>query len=125
MQNALKILIAIFGLVCIAISLMHIAIGPSAIPGSVTVNATMDSEDRFYSTMFLGFGAALVWCSQNLKERAGVFNFLLLVFFLGGCARIVSAIQVGPPNLFFQIMWALELILPPVFWWWHRKAFEE
>ncbi|MEP2989280.1 MAG: DUF4345 domain-containing protein [Parasphingorhabdus sp.] len=118
-----KILIAIFGITCIGIALMHIAIGPSAIPGSVPVNATMDSEDRFYATLFLGFGAALVWCSQKLQQRGEVFKFLMLIFFLGGCARIVSAVQVGPPNLMFQILWALELILPPIFWYWHRKAF--
>jgi len=123
MATTLKILIAVFGITCIGIALGHIAIGPSAIPGSVPVNATMDSEDRFYATLFLGFGAALFWCSQNLRERGGVFKFLLLIFFLGGCARIVSAIQVGPPNLFFQILWALELILPPIFWFWWQRAY--
>ncbi len=125
MQTALKYLTAIFGIICIAIALVHIAIGPSAIPGSVPVNATMDSEDRFYATLFLGFGAALVWCSQNLRERGGVFKALLLIFFLGGVARIVSAVLVGMPNEFFQILWALELILPPVFWLWWKKAFAE
>jgi hypothetical protein len=105
------------------IAFTHIAIGPSAIPGSIPVNATMDSEDRFYATLFLGFGAAMFWCSQQLKERAGVFKALLLVFFLGGVARIVSAAQVGLPNEFFQILWALELILPPILWFWHRKAY--
>ncbi len=123
MQTALRFLIAIFGVICMGIALVHIAIGPSAIPGGVPVNATMDSEDRFYATLFLGFGAALIWCSRNLRARAGTLHFLLLIFFLGGCARIVSAVQVGPPNLFFQILWALELILPPIFWYWHKKAF--
>lgn len=100
---------------------MHIAIGPAAIPGSVPVNPTMDSEDRFYATLFLGFGAALIWCSQNLSQRGRLFKLLLLVFFLGGIARLISALQVGLPNTFFQIMWAFELILPPVFWAWHRR----
>ena len=123
MQAALKVLIFIFGAVCIAIALVHVAIGPSAIPGSVPVNATMDSEDRFYATLFGGFGAALIWCSRDLVGRAGVFYALLLVFFLGAVARGVSAYQVGLPNSFFQLMWALEALLPPIFWWWHKKAF--
>lgn len=123
MQVTLRVLIAIFGLVCMGIAFTHIAIGPSAIPGSIPVNATMDSEDRFYATLFLGFGVAMFWCSQQLKERGGVFKALLLVFFLGGVARIISAAQVGLPNEFFQILWAMELILPPILWFWHRKAY--
>ena len=123
MQATLRVLIAIFGLTCMGIAFTHIAIGPSAIPGSIPVNATMDSEDRFYATLFLGFGAAMFWCSQQLKERGGVFKALLFVFFLGGVARIISAAQVGLPNEFFQILWALELILPPILWFWHRKAY--
>ena len=123
MQATLRVLIAIFGLTCMGIAFTHIAIGPSAIPGSIPVNATMDSEDRFYAALFLGFGAAMFWCSQQLKERGGVFKALLLVFFLGGVARIVSAAQVGLPNEIFQILWAMELILPPILWFWHRKAY--
>ena len=125
MAATLKILIAIFGIICMIIALIHIAIGPSAIPGSVPVNATMDSEDRFYATLFLGFRAALLWCSQNLGARGGVFQALLLVFFLGGVARCVSAIQVGLPNEFLQMLWALELILPPLFWFWWRKHYRD
>ena len=124
MQSTLKALIFIFGAVCIVICLIHVAYGPASIPGSVPVNATMDSEDRFYATLFGGFGAALIWCSRNLGERGGVFKALMLVFFLGGIARFVSAWQVGMPNLFFQILWALELLLPPPFYLWCRKAFD-
>jgi hypothetical protein len=121
--NLLKSLIATFGAVCIAISLVHVTVGPSAIPGSIPVNATMDSEHRFYTSLFLGFGAALIWCSRNLDEREMPFKALLLVFFVGGLARCMSAMQVGMPSNLFQFLWALELILPPLFWFWHRHAF--
>ncbi len=123
MQSVLKIIILLFGLACMGIALSHIAIGPAVIPGSIPVNATMDSEDRFYATLFLGFGAALVWCSRDLTARGGLFQALLLVFFLGGIARAISAAQVGLPNMMFQILWALELLMPPVLWLWWRRAF--
>jgi len=124
MSAALKYIIIAFGAACIVISLMHIAIGPAAIPGSIPVNPTMDSEDRFYATLFLGFGAALIWCSRDLSQRGEPFKLLLLLFFLGGIARLVSAVQVGLPNTFFQIMWTFELILPPIFWAWHSRFFD-
>lgn len=116
----LRILVAIFGIVCCLVALSHIAIGPSAIPGSVPVNATMDSEDRFYSTLFLGFGAALIWCSRDLAARKNIFHCLLAVFFLGGVARIVSALQVGLPNALFQTLGLIELTLPIIFFVWLR-----
>ena len=122
MQVALKALTALFGAVCAAIGLVHIALGPSAIPGSVPVNATMDSEDRFYATLFVSFGLAMVWCSRDLAVRRGVFYALLATFFAGGLARIVSVAAVGPPSSLFVFLGSLELILPPVLWWWHRRG---
>ncbi|MEQ9505480.1 MAG: DUF4345 domain-containing protein [Hyphomonas sp.] len=123
MRTALRYFTLVFGAVCCLIALAHILIGPSAIPGSVPVNATMDSEDRFYATLFLGFGAAMIWCSQDLMARGRLFDVLMLVFFLGGVARIISAVSVGLPVPLFQFLGALELIIPPVACALRRKAF--
>lgn len=121
MPKLLAALIALFGAICCLIALSHIAIGPSVIPGSVPVNANMDSEDRFYATLFLGFGAAMIWCSRDLTARSQAFGALLLLFFLTGIARIISALAVGLPSPLFIFLGSLELILPPLFWWWHRR----
>ena len=123
MARATRILVTVFGTVCMAIALVHIAIGPRSIPGSVPVNATMDSEDRFYATLFLGFGAACVWAARDLAARARVFDALMAVFFLGGMARLVSAAFVGPPNAMFVFLGALELVLPPLFVAMARRGF--
>jgi hypothetical protein len=122
MLKALRFFVLFFGTVCCLIALAHIAIGPAAIPGGGPVNATMDSEDRFYATLFLGFGAALIWCSGDLRSRGRAFDALLLIFLLGGVARVVSAAQVGWPNPLFTVLGAVELGLPPVLWWWRNKA---
>lgn len=122
MRKPLALLILIFGIVCILIASLHIIIGPSSIPGSIPVNATMDSEDRFYAMLFLGFGAALIWCSRDLMGREGVFGALLLTFFLGGLARIISVISVGWPSPLFVFLGGLELLLPPLFWFWHTRT---
>ncbi|MFD1797047.1 DUF4345 domain-containing protein [Paracoccus aurantiacus] len=123
MARTLSTLSAIFGAVCCLIALAHIAIGPASIPGSVPVNATMDSEDRFYATLFLGFGAAMIWASRDLSERRRLFQALLLVFFLGGIARLISVAAVGWPNALFVFLTVVELVLPPVFIWMHRRAY--
>jgi hypothetical protein len=120
MPKLLSALIMIFGIVCCFIAIGHIAIGPPIIPGAIPVNATMDSEDRFYATLFLGFGAALMWCSRDLKTRHSLLGALLVTFFLSGVSRIISVIAVGWPNHLFIFLGALELLLPPLFWYWYR-----
>jgi len=114
--RALSLFAALFGAICMVIALAHIALGPAAIPGSVPVNATMDSEDRFYATLFLGYGAAMIWSSRALVPRRDVFGALLLIFFLGGIARIISALAVGLPNTLFIVLGSAELLLPPILW---------
>jgi uncharacterized protein DUF4345 len=104
-----------FGAIAIVISMIHVVFGPASIPGAVPVNATMDSEDRFYAVLFLAFGATLIWCIKNVERKANVVYFLMLTFFVGGVARLISIAAVGLPNNFFITMTVLELLLPFVY----------
>ena len=118
MRSALRLLLYVFGAVCVAIALAHIVLGPAAIPGGVVTNATMDSEDRFYATLFLGFGCAIIWCARDLDAREKPLGALLAIFFAGGIARAISLLIVGRPSDLFLFLGALELLMPPLFWWW-------
>ena len=115
MRKSLQVLLGLFGVTAIFISLLHIILGPASIPGSIRVNATMDSEDRFYATLFFAYGVVLLWCIKGVESKARVVYFLMLTFFVGGLARIVSILAVGLPNNFFIAMTALELVLPGVY----------
>jgi hypothetical protein len=117
MRKVLQALLAVGGATAIFISLLHIVIGPACIPGSVRVNATMDSEDRFYATIFLAYGASVLWCSKNVEQKTEPIRLLALIFFMGGLARIISAVFVGPPHQFFIAMTALELVFPLLLVW--------
>lgn len=123
MQAGLRYVVMLFGAVCIAIGMAHILFGPSSIPGSIPVNATMDSEDRFYATLFVGFGAALFWCARALGERGRAFFWLMVLFFCTGLSRLISIAQVGLPHPLFQFLCAVELVLPAILLFWHRKAY--
>jgi hypothetical protein len=114
-RKTLQVLLGVFGAIAIIIALLHIVLGPSSIPGAVPVNATMDSEDRFYATLFLAFGVALLWCIENVERKARVVYFLMLTFLAGGLARLMSVAAVGWPNAFFIAMTVLELLLPFVY----------
>jgi hypothetical protein len=123
MQQALKWFVVLFGVVCAVIGMTHILYGPSSIPGSIPVNATMDSEDRFYAALFVGFGLTLVWCAMDLAARRGAFFWLLIVFFASGLSRLVSIAQVGFPHPLFTFLTGVELALPVALWLWHRRAY--
>lgn len=115
-QGMLRWFLILFGTVCTGIALVHIALGPASIPGSVPVNAVMDSEDRFYATLFLGFGLAHVWAARDLARRGGIVLAMQAVFFAGGIARIISWMAVGSPGPMFTFLGALELVIPPLVW---------
>jgi hypothetical protein len=112
MKKSLQVFLGLFGITAIFIASLHLVLGPSAIPGSVPVNATMDSEDRFYATLFAAYGVALLWCIKDIERRSMIVYFLALTFFVGGLARLVSIAAVGLPNTFFIAMTVLELLIP-------------
>ena len=112
MKKSFQVFLGLFGITVIFIASLHIVLGPSAIPGSVPVNATMDSEDRFYATLFAAYGVALLWCIKDIERKSMVVYFLALTFFVGGLTRLVSIAAVGLPNTFFIAMTVLELLIP-------------
>jgi hypothetical protein len=121
MRRILIFILTVGGLAAIGIALTHIAFGPASIPGSVPVNATMDSEDRFYATLFLGYGVAVMWCLRAIDRRAQIIRFLASLLFAGGVARVVSMLAVGPPNTLFQALTAVEFVVPVLIWYLLRR----
>ncbi|WP_420608145.1 DUF4345 domain-containing protein [Novosphingopyxis sp.] len=66
----------------------------------------------------------MIWCSRDLAGRRGAFGALLLTFFAGGIARLISRAIVGPPSDLFPFLGSLELILPPTFCCWSERLHE-
>jgi hypothetical protein len=112
MKKTFQVFLGLFGITAFFIASLHVVLGPFAIPGSVPVNATMDSEDRFYATLFAAYGFALLWCIKDIERKSRVVYFLAVTFFVGGLARLVSVAAVGWPNTFFISMTSLELLIP-------------
>jgi hypothetical protein len=122
METALRGTLLILGISVVVISLCHIILGPSVIPGSVPVNATMDSEDRFYAVFFLAYGAAILWCLKDWCSKLREIRMLMAIFFVGALARLISIAAVGPPHPFFAAMTIIELLLPPFVIWLTARA---
>ncbi len=75
-------------------------------------NANADSELRFYSVIFIGYGIIMIQTAQNLSRHMIRVPFLLILFFCGGVARLISFIMTGPPHSLFILLMGIELILP-------------
>ena len=123
MAKLLTLLALLFGGLCCLIGLAHILFGPSVIPGSIPGTVTMDNEDRFYATIFLGYGVAMIWAARDLAARRGTFFALVALFFVAGLSRLISVAMVGWPVPSITAFLIFELILPPLFWWMHRRAY--
>ena len=114
MRQAFQVFLALFGVIVMAISVAHMAVGPRAIIGSVGVNPTMAGEDRFFAGLLLCYGIALLWCSRDVQRKRVYVNLLAAAFFIGGIGRLLAVLLDGAPIPFYDAMLVLELGLPPL-----------
>ncbi|MES2072569.1 MAG: DUF4345 domain-containing protein [Pseudomonadota bacterium] len=86
-------------------------------------DATLDSNLRFYSGVWLGLGLAAYWLLPRIEHETVLFRALWLMIFLGGLGRLLSLSLVGMPFPPFIGFTLLELLGAPLFvWWQHRVA---
>jgi Domain of unknown function (DUF4345) len=111
---AAEIWFVVFGLICAGIGVAHLLFGSSSIIGGGSVNATIDSDLRFYALLFIAYGLVFVWCAADIDQRAPVVNVLGVIFFAGGLARLLAWAVSGRPNWFYVLMIPVELLIPLV-----------
>ena len=116
-------------LVFFAVAGLHLVLGVGAdqMLGAVLSPATitepsLDSQNRFYGVAFAFYGVALFTCASDLRRFRPILVAALAVFFLAGCARLVSwALRGAPAPLVMGLMVA-EIALPPVLYVWLRRV---
>ncbi|MGA9749806.1 MAG: DUF4345 domain-containing protein [Nocardioides sp.] len=117
MAKTLRYLSWAMALACVAIGLLHFALGIDSVPGEGSAGATVDSRERFYGAIFLGYGLAWLWAARQRPIPAREVRWLTGIFFLGGLGRLVSMVVHGQPHWFQVALTVLELALPPVLLW--------
>lgn len=124
MKRALQIFLVLFGVVVIMISLAHLAVGHAAVMGGSPVNATSDGEDRFFAGIFLGFGAAVIWCARDVERKFVLISALSAICLVGGIGRLLSLLFVGTPHPFFIAMLVVEFVVPAILVAWAHHVAE-
>lgn len=69
-MRVFQVLLRVFGVVVVGIALAHLLFGQSTYFGGGEVNATMESDLRFYSVLFAAYGAAFIWTAADVVGRA-------------------------------------------------------
>ncbi|WP_395371734.1 DUF4345 domain-containing protein [Streptomyces tubercidicus] len=115
MAGLLKWLVLAMGGACVAIGAFHFALGIDSVPGEGSAGATVDSRERYYGAVFLGYGLAWLWAARQSPIPATVVRWLAGIFLLGGLGRLLSMAVYGPPQWFQIALTVVELVLPPVY----------
>lgn len=117
MDRVLRWLVWAMGIACVAIGAFHLVLGIASVPGEGSAGPTVDSRERFYNAIFLGYGLAWIWAARQSPIPAKVVRALAGIFLLGGIGRLLSLAVYGPPQWFQVPLTVLELVLPPVYFW--------
>lgn len=115
MAKSLKWLLWIMGVACVAIGVLHFVLGTASVPGEGRAGVTVDSRERFYGAIFLGYGLVWIWAVRQSPVPAAVVRWLAGVFFLGGLGRLLSLAVHGRPQWFQLALTVIELGLPPLY----------
>lgn len=98
---------------------LSVLFGASLVPDEGTVTPDVDTEMRFFSVWYAAGGVALLSSMRRLESAGTTIRLIGAAFFVAGCARILSWIDVGSPHSLFLVLMVAELLLPLVIIPWH------
>ncbi|MCC9178843.1 DUF4345 domain-containing protein [Arthrobacter sp. zg-Y750] len=109
------------GILVAGFGLYNLITGTAGLPDGSggEVNATLESQYRFFSAMMVGVGAAFVAIAVKF-QWANMLWLVCLMVFLGGIGRVVSWAFSGTPHFTFIVLMIVELAFPPALLVWHR-----
>jgi hypothetical protein len=84
-------------------------------------DATLDSQLRFYSGVWLGLGLTAFWLLPCIEHETTLFRALWLMIFLGGIGRLLSLLLTGMPLPPFIGFTVLEIAGAPLFVLWQTR----
>lgn len=109
------------GVVIAAIGAYYLITGTAGVAETSggAVNASLESQFRFFSAMMIGVGAAFIAIAIKF-QWANMLWLVCLMVFLGGIGRVLSWAFSGTPHFTLIILMIVELAFPPALLVWHR-----
>lgn len=132
-MRRLQITLSILALIPLATGLIDLLLGLDATkplgaavsPGTYD-DALMNSQFRFLSAVWIGFGVLLYIAARDIKKYSLLLRVLLSSVFLGGVGRIATILQFGLPassvgSIFIVATLAIETVGMLLLLWWHAR----
>ena len=125
-QGMFRAAVALYGLSILLYAAWQIQGGTLVIPESdqTVVNASIQSNYIFMSTIYFGVGLAFLFISWKFKW-VNMLTLVCAVVFLGGIGRVLAWAHFGTPHWTLIVSMILELVLPPcllVWYGWINKS---
>jgi hypothetical protein len=117
LRSALRALLVALGVVAFVAGLVTVFTGTGGMPGDSRATPNVESELRFYSTFWTGFGVLALYAARRPERETMLLRGLALFLFLGGLARIFAWLDSDRPDAQFLVLMGLELVLPLFIVW--------
>lgn len=118
---AFRILSFLIGFIPLWFGVNGLLFGAAEHMGGDTFSAAMDNQYRYLSGVYIGVALMIFYSAGDIRKRAKLFRFAILFFFIGGCARAISYLTVGPPPT-EQFAGMLVELMSPLLLLWQTKV---
>lgn len=93
-------------------------LGARLTPGGYA-DPLLQSQFRFLAAVWFGFGVLLIVFASDVKRYAAPLRIALAIVVVGGCGRLISAVQFGLPDaglgkVVIAAALAAELVVVPL-----------
>lgn len=116
-MNAFRIVTILIGLIPLWFGINGLLFGAAEHMDGEPFLPAMDNQYRYLSGVYIGVAMMIFYSAGDIGTRANLFRFTMLFFFIGGCARAISWLTVGPPPPEQFAGMVAELLAPLLLLW--------
>jgi hypothetical protein len=120
--RALRIVVAVAGIVPVAAGLDGMIRGAAMLGASPAANLTLDSHLRYLSGLLLAIGLAFWSTIPGIERQTARFRLLTALVVLGGLGRLYGILVEGPPPVPMLFGLVMELGVTPLLCWWQGRV---
>ena len=119
---ALRVAVALGGIVPVAAGLAGVVSGAAMLGGHPAANLTLDSHLRYLSGLLLGIGLGFWSSIPRIEQRTGRFRLLTALVVVGGLGRLFGILVEGLPPAPMLFGLAMELAVTPLLCLWQGRV---